>query len=133
MKYINHLVPIILDKRVDINEPLDGDEVDTLIEEIRHTINVHEGNEELSKEEQYNPEISQFENKVLINPIDLASGLAYNRLIEYADSLTEEQYNTEFPNGVEIIDDDDEGCVIYTDEAQDVFDDYYNYYLSLII
>lgn len=130
MKYINHIIPIILDSRVSLDEPLDGDEVDALVEEIRHIINVHEGNEELSKEEQYNSEISQYENKVLINPIELASGLAYNRLTEYADSLTQEQYSTDFPNGIEV---EDEDCVYYTDEAQIIFNDFYDYYLSLIL
>jgi hypothetical protein len=64
-----------------------------------------------------------------INEIELASELANRRLIEYTDNLNESDFRFEFPNGIQI---DTDTEVYYTDEAQDIFNEYYDEYLTLI-
>ena len=64
-----------------------------------------------------------------INEIELASVLAEQKLNAYADSLNESDYKFEFPNGF-LIEDEEETS--YTEEAQDVFNEYYDEYLTLI-
>jgi hypothetical protein len=65
-----------------------------------------------------------------INEIELASILADQKLNAYADSLNESDYEFEFPNGLLVEDEEDETS--YTEEAQDVFNEYYDEYLTLI-
>ena len=55
-----------------------------------------------------------------INEIELASELAHERMIEHWDD-TDDIYT-----------EDTEGCMVYTEIAQDFFNDYYDYYLTLI-
>ena len=64
-----------------------------------------------------------------VNEIELASELANRRLIEYTDNLNESDFRFEFPNGIQI---DTDTEVYYTDEAQDIFNEYYDEYLTLI-
>lgn len=64
-----------------------------------------------------------------INEIELASELANRRLIGYTDNLNESDFRFEFPNGIQI---DTDTEVYYTDEAQDIFNEYYDEYLTLI-
>lgn len=49
--WIEQLIPIIEEYRDGSDEPLDGDEVDRLVEVISAMINLHEGN---ITEEEYN-------------------------------------------------------------------------------
>ncbi len=55
-----------------------------------------------------------------INEIELASELAHEKMIGHWDD-TDNMYE-----------EDGEGCMIYSEEAQDIFNDYYDYYLTLI-
>ena len=64
-----------------------------------------------------------------VNVIELASNLAEESLSNYIGSLTEEQYDVEFPNGTYTEEDD---CMYYTDEAQDIFNNYYDKYSTMI-
>jgi hypothetical protein len=64
-----------------------------------------------------------------INEIELAIELANRRLIGYTDNLNESDFRFEFPNGIQI---DTDTEVYYTDEAQDIFNEYYDEYLTLI-
>jgi hypothetical protein len=64
-----------------------------------------------------------------VNVIELASELANRKLIEYSDALNESDYRFEFPNGL-LIEDEEETS--YTQEAQDIFNEYYDEYLTLI-
>jgi hypothetical protein len=57
---------------------------------------------------------------IVINKIELASELAEMR-IENSRMINE-------CNTIE----DENGCMVYTDEAQDIFNDYYDEYLTLI-
>ena len=65
-----------------------------------------------------------------INEIELASILADQKLNAYADNLNESDYEFEFPNGLLVEDEEDETS--YTEEAQNVFNEYYDEYLTLI-
>lgn len=57
---------------------------------------------------------------VTINILELASELAENEILEkYSDTI--ETYS-----------DEDEDCIVYTDEVQDIFDELYDKYYSLI-
>ena len=49
--WTEQLVPIILEYRDGSDEPLDGDDVDRLVDILRAKINLHEGN---ITEEEYN-------------------------------------------------------------------------------
>jgi hypothetical protein len=64
-----------------------------------------------------------------INEIELASELANRRLIEYTDNLNESDFRFEFPNGIQIETDTE---VYYTEEAQDLFNEYYDNYITII-
>lgn len=64
-----------------------------------------------------------------INILELASELAHERLVFYAASLTEEKYKKEFPNEIQKC---ENGDCVYTEEAQDVFNEYYDSYLTTI-
>jgi hypothetical protein len=64
-----------------------------------------------------------------VNVIELASELANRKLIEYSDALNESDYRFEFPFGL-LIEDEEETS--YTQEAQNVFNEYYDEYLELI-
>jgi hypothetical protein len=59
------------------------------------------------------------EDIVKINKIELASELAHDRLVR------------EFPN-IKIYEEEEAGITTYTEEAQDLFNDFYDEYLTLI-
>ncbi len=59
-------------------------------------------------------------DNVTLNKLELASELAHHKLVE--------EWFDVFP----IHEEDEDGVLIYTDEAQDVFNDYYDMYLDLI-
>lgn len=61
-----------------------------------------------------------------INEIELASILASQKLYNYAESLSDSDYRFEFPNGIEI---ETENTIVYTEEAQDFFNIFYDDYL----
>jgi len=56
---------------------------------------------------------------ITINILEASCSLAHNKLVEhYKDS--------------DIIFKDDNGTLIYTDEAQDIFNEYYDYYFDIL-
>ena len=57
---------------------------------------------------------------VTINLVELASELAENERIKY------------FSESLELYSDEDEDCIVYTDEAQDIFDELYDKYYAII-
>ena len=63
-----------------------------------------------------------------INVIELASNLAHEKLMQYYEDLQQDR-EMEFPNGI-FIESEDETS--YTEEAQDLFNEYYDEYLTLI-
>jgi hypothetical protein len=65
-----------------------------------------------------------------INALELASELANSKLVDYSNSLSEEGLEMVFPNGIQKT--DANGDVYYTDEAQDIFNEFYDEYLNLI-
>ena len=65
-----------------------------------------------------------------INALELASELANSKLVDYSNSLSEEGLEMVFPNGIQKT--DENGDVYYTDEAQDIFNEFYDEYLNLI-
>lgn len=64
-----------------------------------------------------------------INQVELASELAHLKLKDYASFLNEEERKNAFPQGL-IIDIGEEG--VYTEEAQDLFNIYYDEYWDVI-
>lgn len=57
---------------------------------------------------------------ILVNAVELASELAESEMIKYhADEI-------------ELYADGDDDCIVYTDEAQDLFDILYDKYYSII-
>jgi hypothetical protein len=64
-----------------------------------------------------------------INVIELASELANRRLIEYSDNMTLSESKNKFPFGIQK---ETEEGVFYTEQAQDLFNEYYDEYLELI-
>lgn len=68
------------------------------------------------------------ETNITINAIELASNLAHEKLMQYYEDLQDNR-DFEFPNGV-IIETEDE--VIYTEEAQDLFNEFYDEFLTMI-
>ena len=64
-----------------------------------------------------------------INIIELASNLAHQELINEYENLSENKEKL-FPNGIFI--DEDEETTRYSEEAQDIFNSYYDKYLTII-
>jgi hypothetical protein len=64
-----------------------------------------------------------------VNVIELASNLASKKLYDFAENLTETEYKFEFPRGIEI---ETEEEIRYTEEAQDLFNKFYDEYLTEI-
>ena len=64
-----------------------------------------------------------------INIIELASNLAHEELINEYENLSENKEKL-FPNGIFI--DEDEEMTRYSEEAQDIFNAYYDKYLTII-
>lgn len=59
-------------------------------------------------------------DNVTLNKLELASELAHQKLVEKWDER------------IQIYEDETAGITNYTDEAQDIFNDYYDEYLTLI-
>ena len=57
---------------------------------------------------------------VTINMVELATELAENEMTKY------------FSESLELYSDEDEDCIVYTEEAQDIFDILYDKYYSII-
>lgn len=53
-------------------------------------------------------------------------------LVELASELAEQEMIREYGDSLEIYSDDGEDCIVYTDEAQDIFDELYDKYYSII-
>ena len=64
-----------------------------------------------------------------INVIELASNLAERDLSNFISMLSDEQYNKKFPNGTYIETEDE---ITYTEEAQDLFNEFYDEHLTII-
>jgi phenylalanine-4-hydroxylase len=64
-----------------------------------------------------------------INVIELASNLAERDLSNFMSMLSDEQYNKKFPNGTYIETEDE---ITYTEEAQDLFNEFYDEHLTII-
>lgn len=58
--------------------------------------------------------------KIIINGLELASELAHQKLVN------------NWEQSIRIYVDETDAVTTYTDEAQDIFNDYYDYYLGLI-
>ena len=69
------------------------------------------------------------ETNITINAIELASNLAERDLSNFISTLSDEQYDKKFPNGTYIENDEE---VSYTEEAQDLFNDFYDEFLTII-
>lgn len=59
---------------------------------------------------------------ITINIVEAASIIAHDKLTQHYEDLGENR-NFDFPNGIEI---EDEEEVVYTEEAQVLFDEYYD-------
>jgi hypothetical protein len=59
---------------------------------------------------------------ITINIVETSSEIAYNKLMQHYEELGENRY-FDFPNGIEIEEDDE---VHYTDEGQKKFDEFYD-------
>ena len=69
------------------------------------------------------------ETNITINAIELASNLAERDLSNFISMMSEEQYDKKFPNGTYIENDEE---VNYTEEAQDLFNEFYDEFLTMI-
>ncbi len=69
------------------------------------------------------------ETNITINAIELASNLAERDLSNFIGMMSEEQYDKKFPNGTYIENDEE---LSYTEEAQDLFNKFYDEFLTLI-
>ncbi len=69
------------------------------------------------------------ETNITINTIELASNLAERDLSNFIGMMSEEQYDKKFPNGTYIENDEE---LSYTKEAQDLFNKFYDEFLTLI-
>ena len=68
------------------------------------------------------------ETTITINAIELASNLAHEKLMQYYENLQDNR-DFEFPNGVTIETEDE---IVYTEEAQDLFNEFYDEFLIMI-
>ena len=66
--------------------------------------------------------------EVTINKIELASNLAHEKLMQHFENLGDNRF-FDFPNGIEVETEDE---VRYTEEAQDLFNEFYDEYLTMI-
>lgn len=53
-------------------------------------------------------------------------------IVELATKLAESEMINNVANSIEIYSDGDDDCIVYTDEAQEIFDDLYDKYYSII-
>ena len=68
------------------------------------------------------------ETNITINAIELASNLAHEKLMQYYEDLQDNR-DFEFPNKL-VIETEDE--IVYTEEAQDLFNEFYDEFLIMI-
>ena len=68
------------------------------------------------------------ETNITINAIELASNLAHEKLMQYYENLQDNR-DFEFPNGVTIETEDE---IVYTEEAQDLFNEFFDEFLTMI-
>ena len=68
------------------------------------------------------------ETNITINAIELASNLAHEKLMQHYENLQDNR-DFEFPNGVTIETEDE---IVYTQEAQDLFNEFYDEFLTMI-
>jgi len=61
------------------------------------------------------------EERIIVNKIELASELAHRMLTIEWDNRSESMYE-----------DDTAGVTVYTENAQDIFNDYYDMFLTII-
>lgn len=73
------------------------------------------------------------ETNVTINIVELASELADRKITQLQnDSLKKDSLNPLFPNGI-VKEDEETETIMYTEEAQDVFNEWYDYFYDLIL
>jgi hypothetical protein len=53
-------------------------------------------------------------------------------IVELASELAEKEIVENYSDSIEIYSDEDNDCIVYTDEAQNIFDTLYDKYYSLI-
>ena len=68
------------------------------------------------------------ETNITINAIELASNLAHEKLMQHYENLQDNR-DFEFPNGIYVETEDE---IVYTEEAQDLFNEFYDEHLTLI-
>ena len=64
-----------------------------------------------------------------INVVELASELANKKLVEYSETLSEKEFTKIFPQGLQVETEDE---TRYTEEAQDLFNEYYDDFYDII-
>ena len=68
------------------------------------------------------------ETNITINAIELASNLAHEKLMQHYENLQDNR-DFEFPNKLVI---ETEDKIVYTEEAQDLFNEFYDEFLTMI-
>jgi hypothetical protein len=53
-------------------------------------------------------------------------------ILELAIELAEQEMIKSYSESIELYSDEDKYCIVYTDEAQDIFDDLYDKYYTMI-
>ena len=69
------------------------------------------------------------ETNITINAIELASNLGERDLSNFISTLSDEQYDLKFPDGTYVETEDE---IVYTEEAQDLFNEFYDEFLTMI-
>ena len=69
------------------------------------------------------------ETNITINAIELASNLAERDLSNFISTLSDEQYDLKCPDGTYVETEDE---IVYTEEAQDLFNEFYDEFLTMI-
>ena len=67
---------------------------------------------------------------ITINILEASSSLAHNKLVNYYKTYNSDKSEGEIENMI-IVEDGDCG-LHYTEEAQDIFNDYYDYYFDIL-
>jgi len=71
------------------------------------------------------------DNKVTLNPVELCSELANKRVFEHYRFFNSSKSEDEIEDMI-LKDDLDNGTLIYTEDAQELFDEFYDEYYSII-
>lgn len=70
---------------------------------------------------------------ISVNKVELASNLANNRLIaEFITPSKNNDFNPLYKNEEDLFIEDDNENMVYKDEVQEIFDDWYDYYITMI-